>query len=97
MPSSDNHGNELRADEEYIQLRFPFQVQRVELPPEPNRYSLPPTSDEYIEGGGFFYENCPEVFLGRAGYGPLRVAWDTNIIIDYAEFGDLMWEEESEL
>ena len=90
MPLNDNHENELRPDGKYVQLSFPFQVQRVGLPPEPNRYSLAPTDDEYIEGGGFFYENCPEIFLGRVGYGPLRVAWDTNVLIDYAEFGDLM-------
>lgn len=24
------------------------------------------------------------------------MAWDTNILIDYAEFGDLMWEEDRE-
>ena len=47
-----------------------------------------------MEGGGFYYENCPAVFLGRSGYGPLRMAWDTNILIDYAEYGDLMWPEE---
>jgi hypothetical protein len=94
MPFSDNDENELRGDEEYGQLGFPFQVQRVELPPEPNRYSFAPIDDDCLEGGGFFYENCPEVFLGRTGYGPLRMAWDTNILIDYAEFGDLMWEED---
>jgi hypothetical protein len=48
---------------------------------------MEPSDDEQTEGGGFFYENCPELFLGRAGYGPLRIAWDTNVLIDYAEFG----------
>lgn len=80
---ADDHG----------QLSFPFRVQRVPRPPEPNRYSLAPTDDECPEGGGFFYENCPAVFLGRFGYGPLRVAWDTNILIDYAEYGDLIWRD----
>jgi hypothetical protein len=100
MPLSDNHEKEPRTDDKCVQLSFPFQfqtqVQRFELPSEPNPYSLAPIDDEYIEGGGFFYEDCPEIFLGRAGYGPLRVAWETNILIDYAEFGDLMWEEERE-
>jgi hypothetical protein len=76
------------------QLSFPFQVQRVDLPLQPNEYSLAPADDGCLEGGGFFYENCPEVFLGRSGYGPLRIAWDTNILIDYAEFGHLMWDED---
>jgi hypothetical protein len=93
MPFSDNDEDELRDD---VQLSFPFQVQRVELPREPNRYSLATTDDDFLEGGGFFYENCPGVFLGRTGYGPLRMAWDTNILIDYAKFGDLMWEEDRE-
>ncbi|HEX4811973.1 MAG TPA: hypothetical protein VFV66_04400 [Nonomuraea sp.] len=50
--------------------------------------------DPYQEGGGFLYENCPDVFLGRSGYGPLRVAWDTNILSDYADYGDLMWADD---
>ena len=96
MPFSDDDGDRVRGSREYIQLSFPFQVQRVQLTPEPNRNSLAPTDDPYLEGGGFFYENCPEIFLGRIGYGPLRIAWDTNILIDYADFGDLMWEEDRE-
>lgn len=60
---------------------------------KPNQYSLPPTDSEFIEGGGFMYENCPAIFLGRAGCGPLRVAWDSNILIDFAAFGDLMWDD----
>lgn len=57
--------------------------------------AMEPSDDEQTEGGGFLYKNCPELFLGRAGYGPLRVAWDTNVLIDYAEFGDLMWEDDN--
>jgi hypothetical protein len=55
---------------------------------------MDPNDDEQTEGGGFLYKNCPELFLGREGYGHLRVAWDTNMLIDYAEFGDLMWEDD---
>lgn len=55
-----------------------------------NAYSL--ASDNTSEGGGFQYEKCPEIFLGRRGYGALRVAWDTNILIDYAQYGAPMWE-----
>ena len=78
------------------QLSFPFQVHRVDPPPHPNPYSLAPADDGCLEGGGFFYEYCSEVFLGRVGYGPLRVAWDTNILIDYAQFGHLIWDEDRE-
>jgi hypothetical protein len=94
MPISDTDAYE-PGEDEYGQLSFPFQVQRVELPLEPNRYSLAPDED-CPEGGGFFYENCSAIFLGRTGYGPLRMAWDTNVLIDYAEYGDLMWEEDRE-
>jgi hypothetical protein len=57
-----------------------------------NQYSL--ASNETSEGGGFQYEDCPEVFSGRNGYGALRVAWDTNILIDYAKYGQLIWAED---
>jgi hypothetical protein len=85
-------------DQESGQLSFPFSVERVTARTEsnfsgPNPYSLSPSDDEFLEGGGFFYEKCPEIFLGRSGYGPLRVAWDTNILIGYAEFGELMWAD----
>lgn len=53
-----------------------------------NQYSLAP--DDTSEGGGFQYEDCPRVFSGRNGYGPLRLAWDTNILIDYAKYGHLV-------
>lgn len=56
-----------------------------------NQYSLAP--DDTSEGGGFQYEDCPRVFSGRNGYGPLRLAWDTNILIDYAKYGHLVWAD----
>jgi hypothetical protein len=46
------------------------------------------------EGGCFEYERCPDIFLGRLGRGPLRVAWDTNILVDYACFGGAMWDDD---
>jgi hypothetical protein len=55
-----------------------------------NKYSL--ASNDTSEGGGFRYEACSQIFSGRRGYGALRVAWDTNILIDYAKYGQLMWE-----
>lgn len=57
-----------------------------------NQYSL--ASNDTSEGGGFQYEDCPDIFLNRDGYGALRMAWDTNILIDYAKYGQLIWEDE---
>jgi predicted nucleic acid-binding protein len=57
-----------------------------------NQYSL--ASNETSEGGGFQYEDCPEVFSGRNGHGALRLAWDTNILIDYAKYGQLIWADD---
>lgn len=47
-------------------------------------------ADDGGDAGGFAYGQCPEVFLGRTGIGPLRVAWDTNILSDFARYGHLM-------
>lgn len=57
-----------------------------------NEYSQAP--NDAPEGGGFEYEDCPKVFSGRTGNGPLRVAWDTNILIDYAKYGQLIWDDD---
>lgn len=47
------------------------------------------------EGPHFFYEDGPSLFLGRGGRGPLQVAWDTNLLVDYFEYGTQLWESES--
>lgn len=96
MSASNDDEYEQGVDEENVQLSFLFEVERIPPQVAANRYSLAPEDDGCLEGGGFLYENCLEVFLGRNGYGPLRIAWDTNILIDYAEFGDLMWGEDEE-
>jgi len=44
------------------------------------------------EGPHFVYSAAPDLFLGRTGQGPLRIAWDTNILIDYLTYGPSMWE-----
>lgn len=76
------------------QPTLPFDVALIPVP-KPNIYSLaPPDNYECHEGGGFFYEDCPDVFLGRTGYGPLRIAWDTNILIDFASYGRLVWNQD---
>jgi len=46
------------------------------------------------EGPHFQYDGAPELFLGRRGRGPLEVAWDTNVLIDYLTHGPAMWEGE---
>jgi len=44
------------------------------------------------EGPHFVYDSAPHLFLGRRGRGPLFVAWDTNLLIDYFTYGSLMWQ-----
>jgi hypothetical protein len=60
------------------------------LPPNPRSLA----GNESDQGGWFDYERSPEVFLGRSGRGPLRVAWDTNILVDYGCFGGAMWSDD---
>jgi len=43
----------------------------------------------------FIYGDAPELFLGRTGLGPLRIVWDTCILIDYLEHGYTLWADES--
>lgn len=43
------------------------------------------------EGGAFRYAACPQLFFGRTGIGPLRVAMDTAILIDYGQYGNAIW------
>lgn len=51
---------------------------------------LPPV-ERHVEGPHFVYEDGPELFLGRRGRGPLLLAWDTNLLIDYFEHGAALW------
>jgi hypothetical protein len=44
------------------------------------------------EGPHFVYDAAPHLFLGRRGRGPLHVAWDTNLLIDYFTYGSLLWK-----
>lgn len=39
----------------------------------------------------FDYGAVPEVFLGRRGWGPLKAALDTNILLDYCMAGLQIW------
>ncbi|GAA1828400.1 hypothetical protein [Actinomadura chokoriensis] len=44
------------------------------------------------EGPHFVYESSTNLFNARRGRGPLFIAWDTNILIDYFEYGRALWE-----
>jgi hypothetical protein len=46
-------------------------------------------------GAHFDYRLAPHLFSGRVGEGPLRIMWDTNILIDYLQFGEEIWEDEA--
>lgn len=59
----------------------------------PNSLSHP---EDELEGGAYDYARAPELFLGRSGTGPLRVAWDTNVLIDYASLSPAVWEDDSD-
>jgi hypothetical protein len=61
----------------------------------PDAYVRPNSCEPRVFGhggpaGGFFYSDSPAIFLGRVGYGPLRVGLDTNVVIDIAEYGPLL-------
>ena len=48
-----------------------------------------------VIGPDFDYRESSLMFAGRVGRGPLRVAMDTNLLIDYFEHGHAMWAGES--
>lgn len=47
------------------------------------------------EGPHYVYEAAPRLFFGRRGRGPLNIAWDTNLLIDYFQHGLALWDGES--
>ncbi|AZS42343.1 hypothetical protein CVS54_03706 [Microbacterium oxydans] len=47
------------------------------------------------EGPHFVYHQARHLFLGRSGRGPLHVAWDTNLLLDYFDHGAALWDNES--
>lgn len=47
------------------------------------------------EGPHFVYEENRRLFAGRWGRGPLHVAWDTNLLVDYFQYGHRMWTGDS--
>lgn len=50
------------------------------------------TADAFPVGPQFDYGSAPSIFLGRSGEGPLRVVLDTNVLLDYLEYGPGFWE-----
>lgn len=52
--------------------------------------------DPDCEGACFDYTRIPAVFGDRTGSGPMNVAWDTNVLIDYAKHGRAMAEGQFE-
>ncbi|MFF5041752.1 hypothetical protein [Streptomyces nigra] len=44
-----------------------------------------------MEYGLFDYATAPRIFLQRTGSGPLHMAWDTNILVDYLQYGKAIW------
>ena len=58
------------------------------LRPEVPVFAIPP-------GPHFVYELGPQLFSGRHGSGPLRVALDTNLLIDYFQYGRVIWAGDS--
>lgn len=47
------------------------------------------------EGPHFVYDQAPYIFSGRIGCGPLKVAWDTNLLLDYFQYGFHLWQGDS--
>ncbi len=45
-------------------------------------------------GLGFCYEACPTIFPHRRGCGPMRMAWDTNVLLDFQRHVPAVWNEE---
>lgn len=48
-----------------------------------------------VLGPHFEYASSKALFGGRSGEGLLRIALDTNIVIDYFELGEMLWFGES--
>lgn len=44
------------------------------------------------EGPHFVYAPNQPLFFGRHGRGPLEIALDTNLLIDYFQYGRALWE-----
>ena len=45
-------------------------------------------------GPSFDYSRLPDLVSGRQGFGPVWVAWDTNVLVAYQQCGWQLWEGE---
>jgi hypothetical protein len=54
--------------------------------------SRPLRSDQVPAGPEFVYASAPAIFGRRRGQGPLFIAWDTNLLLDYFKFGSSLWQ-----
>ena len=57
--------------------------------------SVTPNPLMRVVGPDFDYRESSVMFAGRVGRGPLRIAMDTNLLIDYFENGHSMWMGDS--
>ena len=60
-------------------------------------FPVPPATNRIPAGPDFEYERAPYLFLGRRGRGPLHIAWDTNLLIDYFQYGRALWNREIDI
>ena len=54
--------------------------------------SRPLRDDQVPVGPEFVYDSASAIFEGRSGQGPLFIAWDTNLLLDYFNFGSSLWQ-----
>ena len=54
--------------------------------------SRPLRDDQVPVGPEFVYDSASAIFGGRSGRGPLFIAWDTNLLLDYFNFGSSLWQ-----
>ena len=54
--------------------------------------SRPLRGDQVPAGPEFVYASATAIFGGRRGRGPLFIAWDTNLLLDYFKFGSSLWQ-----
>ncbi|MGC4821768.1 hypothetical protein [Micromonospora sp. DT63] len=77
------------ANEMTRRLRVSFGADEVTRMLEQAALFAPP------EGPHFVYEENVRLFAGRRGRGPLHVALDTNLLIDYFTYGHRIWTGDS--
>jgi hypothetical protein len=54
--------------------------------------SRPLRDDQVPAGPDFVYASATAIFGRRRGRGPLFIAWDTNLLLDYFNFGSSLWQ-----